>query len=63
VIVEDLNLKGMTKSASGTMEEPGSNVRAKSGLNRSILEEGLGELVNMVRRNVFCDELLKGVLL
>ena len=48
VIVEDLNLKGMTKSASGSMEEPGSNVRAKSGLNRSILEEGLGELVRQL---------------
>lgn len=45
VIVEDLNLKGMTKSAAGTMENPGSNVMAKSGLNRSILEEGLGEFV------------------
>lgn len=48
VMVEDLNLKGMTKSASGTMENPGSNVRAKAGLNRSILEEGLGELVRQL---------------
>ena len=38
----------MTKSASGTMENPGSNVRAKSGLNRSILEEGLVEFVRQL---------------
>lgn len=35
--VEDLNIRGMTSSARGTVDEPGRNVRAKSGLNRSIL--------------------------
>jgi putative transposase len=30
----------MTESAAGTAEQPGRNVRAKSGLNRSILEQG-----------------------
>ena len=34
----------MTRSAAGTMEEPGRNVAAKSGLNRSILEQNLGQV-------------------
>jgi putative transposase len=40
VVVEDLNVKGMSKSAKGTVENPGKNVRAKSGLNKSILDQG-----------------------
>ncbi|WP_432926624.1 RNA-guided endonuclease InsQ/TnpB family protein [Microbispora sp. CA-135349] len=32
----------MTRSASGTIEQPGRNVAAKSGLNRSILDAGWG---------------------
>ena len=34
--MEDLKLKNMTKSAKGTVEEPGKNVRQKTGLNRSL---------------------------
>ena len=37
VVLEDLNVEGMTKSAKGTVENPGTNVKAKSGLNREIL--------------------------
>ena len=40
VIVEDLKITNMTKSAKGTVEEPGKNVKQKSGLNRAILSEG-----------------------
>lgn len=40
VVVEALNVKGMTKSAKGTVAQPGKNVKAKSGLNRSILSTG-----------------------
>ena len=36
VAMEDLKLKNMTKSARGTVEEPGKNVRQKTGLNRSL---------------------------
>ena len=43
VIMEDLRIKNMTASASGTLEEPGTNVRQKSGLNRSILDQGWGK--------------------
>ena len=40
VFIEDLQVKKMSKSAAGTMEQPGKNVRAKSGLNKSILDQG-----------------------
>jgi putative transposase len=35
--IEDLSVKNMTASGKGTVEEPGTNVRAKAGLNREIL--------------------------
>jgi len=41
-IVEDLNIKAMSKSAKGTIENPGKNVKAKAGLNRSILQNAWG---------------------
>ena len=40
--LEDLRISNMTRSAAGTVEEPGRNVAAKSGLNRSILEQSWG---------------------
>lgn len=33
VWIEDLKVRNMFKSAAGTTEQPGRNVRAKSGLN------------------------------
>ena len=44
VAVEDLNLRGMLGTASGTREHPGTNVRAKTGLNRALSRAGLAEL-------------------
>lgn len=44
VAIEDLNVAGMSASARGTLEELGRNVRAKSGLNRAILDVGFGEI-------------------
>ena len=44
VALEDLNVAGMTRSAAGTIEHPGKNVAAKAGLNRAILDAGLGTL-------------------
>ena len=40
VCVEALVVKNMCRSAKGTIEAPGNNVRAKSGLNRAILDQG-----------------------
>jgi len=48
--VEDLNIRGMTKSARGTVASPGRNVRQKAGLNRSILGNGWGLLVQRLER-------------
>lgn len=38
--VEDLRIRGMTRSAKGTTAEPGHNVRQKAGLNRAIRSGG-----------------------
>ncbi|WP_347990102.1 transposase [Methylomonas sp. AM2-LC] len=43
VCIEDLQVRNMSKSAAGTTETPGKNVRAKSGLNKSILDQGWHE--------------------
>ncbi|QIK38234.1 transposase [Caldichromatium japonicum] len=40
VCIEDLQVGNMTKSAAGTIAQPGRNVRGKSGLNKSILDQG-----------------------
>lgn len=43
VVVEDLQVSNMSRSAAGTVEQPGRNVSQKAGLNRSILDQGWGE--------------------
>ena len=40
VFLEDLNVSNMSKSAAGTLDSPGCNVKVKSGLNRAILRQG-----------------------
>ena len=40
VCIEDLQVRNLSKSASGTTETPGKNVKAKSGLNKAILDQG-----------------------
>ena len=49
LVREDLKLKNMTASAKGTAENPGNNVNAKAGLNRSMLNASHG------RFNQYCD--------
>jgi putative transposase len=43
--VENLNVEAMTRSARGTVDAPGVNVRQKAGLNRAIRSKGWGQLV------------------
>ena len=43
IYVEDLQVANMSKSAKGTIEQPGANVAQKSGLNSAILDQGWGE--------------------
>jgi len=49
IALDDLQLRSMTRSAKGTVEKPGSNVRAKAGLNRAMLDAGFGILGTLIR--------------
>jgi len=48
--VEDLRIGDMTRSARGTVAEPGRGVRAKAGLNRLILASGWGVLAKRLEQ-------------
>ncbi len=48
VVIEDLKTSAMTRSAKGTKEKPGKNVRQKAGLNREIQNTGWGALRRMI---------------
>jgi putative transposase len=48
--VENLNVKAMTRSAHGTVENPGRKVVQKAGLNRGILKSGWGVLVTRLEQ-------------
>ena len=43
IAIEDLQVRNMSKSAKGSSEQHGKQVKQKSGLNRSILDQGWGE--------------------
>ncbi len=43
VCIEDLQIRNMSKSSKGNREKPGKKVKQKTGLNRSILDQGWGE--------------------
>ena len=47
--VENLQIGNMTRSARGTRDNPGRNVRGKAGLNRGILGSGWGLLVRRLQ--------------
>jgi len=40
IVVEALKIKNMSRSARGSLDNPGQQVAAKSGLNKSILDQG-----------------------
>jgi putative transposase len=44
IAMEGLKLRNMTASAQGTAAEPGRNVAQKAGLNRSLLDMGMGTM-------------------
>ncbi|MCG5464276.1 transposase [Micromonospora sp. MED01] len=48
VVVEELRVRNMTRSARGTVEEPGVNVRQKAGLNRVMLNEAHATTVELL---------------
>lgn len=49
IAVEALKIDNMTRSAKGTKESPGSNVKAKAGLNREILSQNWSLLRSQLR--------------
>ncbi|MEM0143516.1 MAG: transposase [Candidatus Parvarchaeum sp.] len=53
IAVEDLQVKSMTKSAKGTLENPGTNVRVKSKLNKSILNQSWSKIIDMLEYKTF----------
>src|SRR5262249_14255781 len=48
--VEDLDVRAMTRSARGSLQQPGRNVAQKAGLNRGILASGWGGLVQRLEQ-------------
>ncbi|MDC9605164.1 RNA-guided endonuclease InsQ/TnpB family protein, partial [Xenorhabdus griffiniae] len=56
IVIEDLKVSNMSKSAKGTAEKHGRNVRGKSGLNRSIRDQGWHEM----RRQLEYKQLWRG---
>ena len=48
-MLEDLKIANMSKSAKGSLEKPGKNVSAKSGLNKSILDQGWFEFKRQLK--------------
>ena len=64
LVIEDLDVRGMSRSARRTREKPGSHVRAKAGLNRAVLDAGFAELRRMLEykcawygsRLLVCDQ-------
>ena len=43
IVIEDLQVRNMSKSTKGTSEKHGKRVKSKSGLNKSILDQGWSE--------------------
>jgi putative transposase len=47
--IEKLQVKNMSKSAQGSVEKPGTNVNSKSGLSRSIPDQGWSGFATTLR--------------
>lgn len=54
IVVADLNAEGMGRSARGSREEPGRNVRQKAGLNRCLKDAAFGERVRQLEYQAAC---------
>lgn len=49
IVTEDLDFEGMTRSAGGSVDRPGKQVRQKAGLNRELLDAAPGAIMYMAR--------------
>jgi putative transposase len=54
IALEDLRIRNMVRSAKGTVEEPGTNVAAKSGLNREIHNASWGTFRQLIVEKAAC---------
>ena len=48
IAVEDLRVANMTRSAKGTVENPGKNVSQKKGLNKAVLSASFYQFLSMI---------------
>lgn len=48
IVMEDLKVANMARSARGTVEAPGRNVRQKAGLNRALLDISFGQIRSLL---------------
>lgn len=48
IVVEDLKIRNMSQSSKGTIQSPSKNIKAKSGLSKSLLDQGFGEFVRQL---------------
>jgi len=55
VCIEDLQVRNMSRSAAGSTGQPGKNVRAKAGLNKSILDQGWFEFRRQLDYKLACS--------
>jgi putative transposase len=59
VVIEYFEVGNMSRSAAGTVEQPGRNVKQKTGLNKSILDQGWGEFRRQMKyKMIWTDGLL-----
>ena len=54
IVLEKLAITNMTRSAKGTVDKPGTNVSAKAGLNREILNAGWSILHTLILEKAEC---------
>ena len=59
IAVEDLRISNMTRTAAGSLETPGTNVAAKSGLSRAILASCWGKTVQRLEHKLLTGSLVK----
>ena len=63
VVIENFEVGNMSRSAAGTVEQPGRNVKQKTGLNKSILKSRLDQGRGEFRRQMKYKMILPGGLL
>jgi putative transposase len=54
IVLEELNVRGMTRRAKGSVAAPGPNVAGKRGLNRALLDASFGRLATLIREKAEC---------